>query len=186
MSDVGKKRVPKCLVIDTDIARAAGGGNIQVEPSKSCRVFLDTMLETTKHKVVLTKAIQAEWNKHQSLATLNWRSTMIAQKRVCLINAPADEELRQKVEQCASNGNKREAMLKDIHLIEAAFQADRIVISMDETVRYCFHEITQRISLLRRIAWVNPCKSEETVIDWLQFGAELEKKRLLGYRGENS
>ena len=147
---------------------------------------MDTMLETTKHKVVLTRAIQAEWNKHQSLATLNWRSTMIAQKIVCLINAPTDENLHQKVEQCASSGNKREAMLKDIHLIEAAFQADRIVISMDETVRHCFHEATRKIGVLRRIAWVNPCKSEETVIDWLQFGAELEKKRLLGYHGENS
>jgi hypothetical protein len=56
------------------------------------------MLEETQHKVVLTKAIQAEWNKHQSLTTLTWRSTMIAQKRVCLIDAPADNELRHKVE----------------------------------------------------------------------------------------
>ncbi len=178
---MGKKRVAKCLVIDTDIARAAGGGNVQVEPSKSCRVFLDTMLETTKHKVVLTKAIQAEWNKHQSLATLTWRSTMIAQKRVCLINAPADEKLRQEVEQYASSDNKRKVMLKDIHLVEAALQADRIIISMDETVRYCFHVITQRISLLKRIVWVNPCMEVETPIDWLKEGAELTKERLLGH-----
>lgn len=72
-------------------------------------------------------------------------------------------------------------MFKDIHLIEAAFQADRIVISMDETVRYCFHEITRRIRALKRIAWVNPCKSEEMPIDWLKNGAELERERLLGY-----
>lgn len=121
---MGKKKRPKCLVIDTDVARAAGGESARDERSKSCRDFLKTMLDETQHKVVLTKAIQAEWNKHQSLTTLLWRSTMIAQKRVCLVDAPADNELRHQVEQCASDENKREIMLKDIHLIEAASQAE--------------------------------------------------------------
>ncbi len=94
---MSKRKAPKCLVLDTDIARAAGGGNTQREPSKSCRVFMDSMLEHTQHKVVLTRAIQEEWNKHQSIASLNWRATMIAQKRVCLIRASVNDELRQKV-----------------------------------------------------------------------------------------
>jgi hypothetical protein len=183
---VGRKRSPKCLVIDTDIARAAGGGNTQREPSKSCRVFMDTMLDHTQHKVVLTRAIQEEWNKHQSIASLNWRATMIAQKRVCLIRTPVNNELRQKVEQCASSDNKRKAMLKDFHLVEAAYQADKIVISMDETIRNCFREITHKIRPLAFIAWVNPCISEETPVDWLKNGAELERERLLGYRREGS
>ena len=183
---MGKKKTPKCLVIDADIARATGGGNTQREPSKTCRVFMDTMLNHTQHKVVLSRAIQEEWNKHQSISTLTWRSTMIAQKRVCYIKAPADDGLRLKVEQCAATENKRKAMLKDIHLIEAAFQADRIVLSMDEIVRHCFQEITDRIRALKRIAWVNPYKSEETPIDWLKNGAELERERLLGYHREDS
>ena len=77
-------------------------------------------------------------------------------------------------------------MLKDIHLVEAAFQADKIVISMDETVRLCFHELTQKIRKLTKIAWVNPCKYEEKPIDWLESGAMLEKKRFLGHRKEQS
>ena len=183
---MGRKRSPKCLVIDTDIARAAGGGNTQREPSKSCRVFMDTMLDHTQHKVVLTRAIQEEWNKHQSIATSTWRRTMIAQKRMCLIHAPADTRLRQKVEQCASSENKRKAMLKDIHLMEAAIQADKIVISMDETVRNCFREITHKIRPMAYIAWVNPSIIEEKPIEWLQNGAEIEGKRLLGYRREDN
>lgn len=178
---MGKKKRPKRLVVDTDIARAAGGESARDERSKCCRDFLKIMLDETQHKVVLTKAIQAEWNKNQSLATQIWRSTMMAQRRVCLIDAPADNELRSKVEQCASTEKKREVMLKDIHLIEAGFQADRIVVSMDETARYYFHEITHKVRILIHIAWVNPCRSEETPIDWLRNGAQLEKKRLLGY-----
>jgi hypothetical protein len=50
-------KAPKCLVVDTDIARAAGSTNAQDERSKGCRDFLDAMLKTTKHKVVLTEAI---------------------------------------------------------------------------------------------------------------------------------
>ena len=183
---MGKKKASKCLAIDTDIARAAGGGNTQREPSKSCRIFMTTMLERTEHKVVLTRAIQEEWNKHQSIATLAWRRTMIAQKRMCLIDAPANTQLRRKVEQCASSENKGKAMLKDIHLIEAAHQADKIVISMDETVRNCFREITHQIRPLAFIAWVNPCIVEETAIDWLHNGAEIERERLLGYRREDN
>ena len=183
---MGKKKVSKFLVIDTDIARAAGGGNTQREPSKSCRIFLVTVLERTEHKVVLTRAIQEEWNKHQSIATLAWRRTMIAQKRMCLIDAPADAQLRRKVEHYASSDNKARAMLKDIHLIEAAHQADKIVISMDETVRNCFREVTHKIRLLAFIAWVNPCIIEEKAIEWLHNGAEMKRERLLGYRREES
>jgi len=186
VNDVGKKKTPKCLVIDADIARAAGGENAHDERSKNCRDFLGAMLDHTQHKVVLTRAIQEEWNKHQSLTTLSWRATMIAQKRVCLIRAPADDELRSKVEQCASSENKRESMFKDIHLVEAALQAAKIVISMDETVRQCFREVTHKIRPLAFIAWVNPCISEETPVDWLKNGAELERERLLGYRRASS
>lgn len=181
-----KRKTPKCLVIDADVARAAGKTSSQNLISIGCRNFLDVMLETTKHKVVLTKTIQEEWNKHQSVATLIWRRTMIAQKRVCLIEAPTDEQLRQHIEQHATTENKRSAMLKDIHLVEAALQTDKIVVSMDETVRQCFHEATREVRKLKQIAWVNPGKSEETPLDWLQNGAELERERLLGYSKENA
>lgn len=175
---------PKCLVIDTDIASAASEKDTKDARSKDCRDFL-LAVRDAKHKLVTTEAIRAEWHKHQSLFTRTWLVSMYAQRRICQIDAPADDGLRRKVQQATTNEKRREAMLKDIHLIEAAFQADKIVSSMDETVRGCFHEATQKISMLRQVAWVNPCKNEETPIEWLHNGAELEKKRLLGYRREN-
>lgn len=175
------KKASKCLVIDTDIARAAGGESSKDARSQNCRDFIHTMLNATEHKVVLTKAIQEEWNKHQSESTLRWRRVMIAQKRVCFVQAPADEYLRNKIEQCAPDEDICKIMLKDIHLIEAASQADKIVISMDDRVRSHFRNLTDRIHLLKHIAWVNPCKDEEKPLDWLQNGANLEKERLLGH-----
>ncbi|HEV2656367.1 MAG TPA: hypothetical protein VGT82_15490 [Ktedonobacteraceae bacterium] len=97
-----------------------------------------------------------------------------------MIDAPIDEELRKKVEQAADDKQKRTAMLKDIHLIEAALQADQIVISMDETVRYYFRKTALTIGVIRQIVWVNPCKDEETPLEWLKAGAALEKERRLG------
>jgi hypothetical protein len=159
--------------------------NAQEMRSKSCRDFL-IAVKDTKHKIVTTETIRAEWHKHQSRFTKAWLVSMVAQRRVCWIDAPANDELRRKVEQCTSNEKKREAMLKDVHLIEAALKSDKIVISMDESVRQHFHGVTHRIGLLKQIAWVNPRKSEDTPINWLQEGAELEKERLLGYRKEKS
>lgn len=177
-------QISRCLVIDTDIASAATDRVTRDARSKDCREFL-LAVKDTRHKVVSTEAIRAEWNKHQSRFTKAWLVSMHARRKVCWINASADDELRSKVEQCAPSENKREAMLKDIHLVEAAFQADKLVISMDETVRHCFHEVTHEIRKLKQIVWVNPCKNEETPLDWLQNGAEPERERLLGYRKEN-
>lgn len=176
-----KKKTPKCLVIDTDVARAAGEVSSQNTKSKSCRAFLSCMLDETQHKVVLTRDIQAEWNNHQSLATLRWRRTMIAQKRVCFIEVTADTVLRQQIEEHAPTVNKGKAMLKDVHLVEAACQADKIVISMDEVVRGCFHEIAHSAPQLRQLTWINPCQETEKPLLWLSNGAECETVRCLGY-----
>jgi hypothetical protein len=40
-----------------------------------------------------------------------------------------------------SNQETKAEMLEEWE-VDAAFQADKIVISMDETVRQCFHEVT--------------------------------------------
>lgn len=173
---------PRCLVIDADIARSAGGLDAQEGRSKSCRDFLIALRETP-HKVVTTETISAEWHKHQSGFTRKWFASMVARKKVCWVKAAADEVLRDKVTVAAKTEKKCAAMLKDIHLIEAALQVDKIVISMDETVHNCFCEIAQTVGMLKLIVWVNPCKDAEKPIVWLQNGAAADKERQIGYTG---
>jgi len=87
-------RGPKCLVIDTDIARSAGGLDAQEGRSKSCRDFLTAVLET-QHKVVTTEAIRTEWHKHQSRFTRIWLVSMVARKKmrqIVWVNPCKDEE----------------------------------------------------------------------------------------------
>lgn len=174
----------KCVVIDTDIARAASPRETIDPRPKDCHKLLEAVRDA-EYGVVRTEAIHIEWKKHQSQFTKIWFASMIARKQVCWLNAPADDQLRRNIEKHAPSEKKRDAMLKDTHLVEAALQADKIVISMDETVRQAFGDVAHRVRPLALIVWVNPCISEEAVIDWLQRGALLETERCLGHREEN-
>jgi len=170
----------KCLVIDTDIASSAGGEHAQAIRSKQCRDVLMTVREAS-HKVVITEKISEEWRRHQSNFTRTWLRSMYAKRKVCQLDVPIDNELRRKVEQGVIEEKKRDAMLKDVHLIEAALETDKTVLSMDETVRLYFYEMIQKIASLKHIVWVNPSKDDELCIEWLPAGAESAKERLLTY-----
>jgi hypothetical protein len=173
----------KRLVVDTDVVSSAGGENATEIRSTNCRDVLKAILSAS-HIVVISKDIIEEWKKHQSLFAKTWLRTMFARRLVHNLNTPINEELHLKIEDLAINDKKRAAMLKDVHLIEAALLADKIIISIDRTAKGYFQEIMQEIVVLKQITWANPCIDEEEVIDWLTNGAELEEKRLLGYEVE--
>jgi len=134
----------------------------------------------------MSDALEQEWGKNQSRFASLWLIAMENKRRVHHTEIPTQGRLRHQVERVAEKKADCDAMLKDMLLIEAAFHTDRIVVSLDETVRNLFHQATEKISALTKIAWVNPCIVEETPIEWLQNGAEIERERLLGYRREDS
>src|SRR5712691_9172343 len=111
---------------------------------------------------------------------------MMARKKVHLLGNVVNDELRGRVERAAAHaGNdEREAMRKDFLLIEAALATDRIVISLDDTARGLFAVAARSVGELRNVAWVNPDKTEEQSVLWLENGAKPEKRRLLGFRAE--
>ncbi|SRR5713226_2646419 len=179
------KKASKRLVIDTSVA-FYGRGDTEDVTSRSCRRFLLTMRDETKHQIVMSGALEQEWGKHQSRFARIWLIAMENKRRVFHTEIPTQGKLRHQVERVADKKTECDAMLKDMLLIEAAFHTDRIVVSLDETVRHLFHQATEKMPALTKIAWVNPCIIEETPIEWLQNGAEIERERLLGYRREDS
>jgi hypothetical protein len=179
------KKASKRLVIDTSVAFYGRGDTVDVA-SLSCRRFLLIMKDETKHQVVMSDALEQEWARHQSRFARIWLIAMENKRRVHHTEIPTQGKLRHQVERVAEKKTDCDAMLKDMLLIEAAFHTDRIVVSLDETVRHLFHRATEKIPALTKIAWVNPCITEETPIEWLQNGAEIERERLLGYGREDS
>jgi hypothetical protein len=87
----------KLLVIDVNITCATSEKESADPITKSSRDFLKCIVETTKHKIVLTDTIRAEQRKHPSKFGESWLRRMIAKKRVHWIDAPPNEVLRRKV-----------------------------------------------------------------------------------------
>jgi hypothetical protein len=170
------------LVIDASVARSAGDKNATFPQSVHCRDFLEAVLKTC-HEIVMTPAIKAEWDKHQSKFALMWRRQMVAKKKWNYLEISINGSLWTEIEIIAANvGNKRIAeMTKDLCLIEAALATDKIVISLDDnTARKFFSEASIKIYELKDIVWVNPDKvDEEQPIEWLRNGAKVESDRLL-------
>jgi hypothetical protein len=178
------EKVSKLLVIDASVARAAGGEDAKSPTSKYCRDFLLAVLNIS-HRVVMTPDIRKEWDKHQSSFARTWLRTMVAKKKLEYRNdIVINDELWKGVEDFTDFNNQREAMVKDLLLIEAALKTDKIIVSLDEIVRKLFDKAAEQVEELRIIVWVNPAKLDEQAIFWLESGAPAEKERMLGLYSE--
>jgi hypothetical protein len=166
------------LIIDASVARAAGLTNHPV--SSACRIFLHEALNIC-HKVVMTPEISEEWNKHRSNYAFRWRASMTARKKVVRPGPVEDARLRQTIRSLQLTDHVREAILKDIHLVEAAFATERTIASLDEFVRGHLRQISGSVRTLKSLVWVNPAKDEELPINWLRQGAKAEENRRLGF-----
>jgi hypothetical protein len=166
-----RRRASRRLVIDADIARAAGGVDAVYPTSKNCRDFLEAV-RIICHRLVMSNAISVEWKRHESRFTSTWLNKMYGMRKVVFID-PAkstSEDLGQQLEKMASSEKAREAVLKDAHPLEAALASDQIVASMDETVRDLFSRASKNIGEIRPVVWVNPNREEEKITEWLENG----------------
>lgn len=166
----------KRLIIDTSILFSAGYKD--AGDSKTCRDTLETVISVC-HRAVLTSEINEEWTKHgKSGFTQSWLTRMRRRNKLYETKAQNDE-LRNKIEVLDLDEEKKQVMLKDVHLIEAALIADKTVLSLDEEARILFCSFSKEIEELQDIVWVNPIKLDETCIAWLNKGARPDKVRRL-------
>jgi hypothetical protein len=166
------------LVIDATVACAAGETEHLV--SSACRSFLQEVLKIC-HRVVLTPEISAEYKEHRSYFFHKWLASMWARKKVLRPGPVENAGLRQTIHSLDLTASVREAILKDIHLVEAAFATDHAVASLDDSARRYLRQITEHVRSLRSLVWVNPAKDDEHATDWLRQGANPEEERQLGF-----
>ncbi len=169
----------KQLVIDADVAQAAGSETATHPRAVNCRDFL-IVVRSQNHKLVMTNKISDEWKQHQSRFARRWRLSMDARKKVDRIILPNNTGIKDKITNTTDNENDIDTMHKDIHLIEAALETDKTIISLDETVRMLYAQVSQQVGEIRNIIWVNPERTtEEQPITWLKNGALPEVHRQL-------
>ncbi len=115
-------------------------------------------------------------------SALIWRRRMVEKNKLCTCDIAVDDDLWCQVEATAESKKKRDIMVKDWRLVEAAIATDRTVISLDNKVRKCFANAALQVDELKDIIWVNPVQIEEKPLEWLQNGAEPEIERSLGFQ----
>jgi len=168
----------RAIVVDASVAGRAGS-----LPSSSgsspCRSALEA-IDEAEHRAVFSRESLDEWKRHGFAR--GWFTHMVAARRIELLGEVRNDRLRAKLLPCASSESKRKAMDKDAHLLEAALQADRIVISCDEIVRALFQEACSTVQEIRAIHWANPEIESEEVVPWIRDGARAEAKRRLSSR----
>jgi hypothetical protein len=169
----------RVLVIDASIARAAG--DVSMNPTSwSCREFLQAVLDLC-HRMAMTAPIQKEWNEHQSRFARRWRKSMMARRKIEVVQVAADRSLEKRVVRAVAEKYLAAIIERDRRLIEAAQATEKRVISLDDQVRKHLRNHHVKLPEVRSICWVNLCRSEEQAVDWLALGAPLEKSRLLGH-----
>jgi hypothetical protein len=106
---------------------------------------------------------------------------MTARKKVVRPGPVEDAGLRQTIHSLQLTDNVREAVLKDIHLVEAAIATGHTIASLDETVRGYLRRVTESVRPLKSLVWVNPTNDDEHATDWLRQGANADEERQLGF-----
>jgi len=164
--------IQRSIVVDASIARAAG--TRAVTSSITCRQLL-LAITVQRHKVVLTPEIKAEWKRHQSNFSRKWLVDMVSRKLFVQVSPAQHGACR--TEASAATSPNREAMEKDLHLIEAALITDRLVLSLDDKARALFCGLASSVGIVRTIDWRNPLKHD--CCEWLKAGAGLQREHQL-------
>lgn len=175
-----KKRTKTwCIVVDASIAGAAGLEESRSPTAAHCRDFLKA-LRNVGHRMAWSAAIKAEWDKHQSTFALEWQLSMVRLGKLRPVKDERDEELRTVIEEHSKDKQVVAKMLKDAHLIEAAFATDSRIASADENARGHFGRLAATLHSLRTVVWVNPANEDEQAVRWLEKGAPAHSARQLG------
>src|SRR4051812_6003503 len=169
----------KRLVVDAWAARSAGGEGAREGPSRQCREVLDGILRVG-HRAVFSPECLVEWRRHRSRYARAWLVQMFSRRKVILAEVFEDEGFRVRLLMAAPSEPARAAMEKDAHLIEAAIQHDRIVLSRDEAMRHILRGVAEEIREIAQILLANPAIEEDGVLVWLEGGARVEAARRLG------
>ncbi len=85
-----------------------------------------------------------------------------------------DADLRNQIYEHTANPHVAEILIKDAILIEAALRSDHIIASLDDKARRHYVEAARHIERIRDIVWINPCKTPDAIIRWLEKGAKPE------------
>jgi hypothetical protein len=105
---------------------------------------------------------------------------MMSRRKFLFAGNCENAQLRQTIGNLKAPEWPVEAMLKDIHLIEASLWGDRIVVSLDDAARTHFARASSLASQIKEVVWRNPVTEFDLGV-WLETGAKAEASMKLGF-----
>jgi len=108
---------------------------------------------------------------------------MWARKKVDKKQDVRNDLIRDAIVSQLETDSDREAVEKDVHLIEAALASDQTVFSRDEKARAALKRSAQGLASIRHICWVTPEHDLDELIHWLEEGAPRREEWTLGAGG---
>ncbi len=153
-------QVSRLVVIDASVMQSAGETEDSV--SSACRKALRVILRVC-HRVATTDAIHDEWKSHMSRFARKWLCSMAAHRKPSERVNPVDVS----VDTAEWSDPDRRVVEKDLHLIEAALSADRIIVTRDDVFRRVLAKTLKGTRLLESITWVNPVSDGITQLETL-------------------
>jgi len=155
------------VVIDANVARASGGVEATHLVARASRDALRALLDGGG-TLFLGEDGWGEWRKHMSPFARKWLVRMHGRKRVERKSTLPHKATRRAAARALAPAD-RAAVIKDAHLVDAAFASDRRVVSLDETTRNLLCVLAAVTQDLRSLYWVSPVTPR--CVPWLEAGA---------------
>jgi len=141
----------RLVVVDACVAQSAGETEHPV--SSCCRDALLAIL-TICHRVVMTEAVQVQWNDHRSRFAHKWLTSMWAKKKVHRCEGVQLSHVDKACDGLSTTEQDR--LREDLLLIEAACAADGIIVTRDDVIQAIWHKCHDRLGVPKPVTWINP------------------------------
>ena len=166
------------VILDACVMRSSGDVTATHPTAETCRDLLNSLREKRRH-IALTPDIQNEWNRHMSRYARKWLTSMYARKLVFHAYPVSLDAVRAAIPTCALSSAEKQLMSKDIHLIEAVYETDGPVVSMDYVARDTYRKYYFALRLRPNIHWTCPLVERATNFIWLTLETKNSVDRLL-------
>lgn len=166
----------KRLVIDTCVCRSSGGTESDDGFSRECSEILYCVYKNDYY-FVCTPEIQNEIMDSLSMNLFSyfvhqWFRNMITRRRVYSPSSPTiNERLRMEITTIPLERKQLDAILKDVHLIEAANCTDNRIISCDRNAFDNFKLLSASYENITGVMWIDLNDPPLDVKKWLEEGA---------------
>ncbi|MFG1899261.1 hypothetical protein [Micromonospora carbonacea] len=135
--------------------------------SRQARNALDEII-VNRIQVLFPPSISDEWKKHASGYAIRWRAMMTSRGLAKNVKDKKSILLRKTIRMALPDVSDTQALLKDVHLLEAAVAYACGILSSDNRSGRLAGVVSEHFDALKRVQWVSPHFDPDGCCHWLK------------------